>query len=94
MVVPLKSDLSADQFASSVYKSEEEVEYPSEEKLNLFRDYIISSRGLKVTLEEDLGKVKLVCVECQQVISFNSSTLKTNSFVEGKILERSFRLMI
>jgi hypothetical protein len=63
VVVPLKSDLSAGQFASAVFKSEEEIEFPSEEKLNLFRDYIISSRGLKLTLEDDVGKVKLLYVE-------------------------------
>lgn len=59
--MPLTSELPPEKFTSSVYKEEGEISYPTEEKLNAFRDYIISCRQVKVTLEDEVGKVRQPC---------------------------------
>jgi hypothetical protein len=58
VVVALKSTLANDDLSKVLYKPQEEIVLPSQTKLDAFRDYILAARRIRVTLAEDVGKVR------------------------------------
>lgn len=57
VVVPLKSSLSDEDLAMRLYKQKNEIQMPSQSKLETFRDYILEAKRVRVSLAEDVGKV-------------------------------------
>jgi len=58
VVVALKSTLADEDLSKLLYKPQEEIALPNQAKLEAFRDYILEARKIRVTLAEDVGKVR------------------------------------
>ncbi|KAG8758232.1 hypothetical protein FRC14_000479 [Serendipita sp. 396] len=75
LVIPLQSTLPPDQLARVLYKQEGNIRLPEESRLKAFRNYLKTSRELKVSLSNEVGKY----IEDEFVRRRQESTSTTSS---------------